>query len=113
MGKFDGVRWADMLDEVDRQRAEIRRTADALAGLTARATSADRSVTVTVNARGMLVGLEMAPVAMRRYRSEQLSEMITGLVAAADRSLRDRREVLLSAAAGAEPGLADVEVTAR
>lgn len=97
-----------MLDELDRQRAELKRAQERLADLTARAVSADRLVSVTVNSRGLLVDLQIAPAALRRYRSEQLASSITGLVVEADATLAAKRTELLSAAAVSGPGLADI-----
>ncbi|UZF58488.1 YbaB/EbfC family nucleoid-associated protein [Gordonia polyisoprenivorans] len=108
-----GARWADMLDEVERQRGEVRRVADAVAGLTATATSPDRAVSVTVDARGVLVGLDITASAMRRYRGEQLAQLIVGLVADADGMLRTQRAQLLTAATTVTPALTDIEPSAR
>ncbi|WHU45003.1 YbaB/EbfC family nucleoid-associated protein [Gordonia sp. L191] len=108
-----GARWADMLDEVDRQRGEVQRVAEAVAELTATATSPDRAVSVTVDARGVLIELDIAPSAMRRYRGEQLAQLITGLVADADGTLRTHRAQLLTAATTATPALTDIEPSAR
>ncbi|GAA1480422.1 hypothetical protein GCM10009624_08620 [Gordonia sinesedis] len=103
-------RWADMLDEITRQRTELDRVHTALAELTAHAVSADRLVSVTVDARGLLIDLTIAPAALRRYRAEQLSAAVTDLVAEADGHLRGRRERLLDAAAVSrlEPAFADL-----
>ncbi|OZC30172.1 hypothetical protein CJJ17_00815 [Gordonia polyisoprenivorans] len=108
-----GARWADMLDEVERQHGEVRRVADAVAGLTATATSPDRAVSVTVDARGVLVGLDITASAMRRYRGEQLAQLIVGLVADADGMLRTQRAQLLTAASTVTPALTDIEPSAR
>ena len=113
MGEVASARWADMLDEVDRQRHEIGRVARSLAELTARATSPDRLVSVTVDARGSLIGLEIEQPALRRYRATQLCEVITGLVADADASLRGRRTELLTAASAPAPAYADLDESAR
>ncbi|WP_244331954.1 YbaB/EbfC family nucleoid-associated protein [Gordonia polyisoprenivorans] len=107
------ARWADMLDEVDRQRGEVQRVAEAVAGLTATATSPDRAVSVTVDARGVLIELDITPSAMRRYRGEQLAQLITGLVADADGTLRTQRAQLLTAATAVTPALTDIEPSAR
>lgn len=107
------ARWADMLDEVDRQRGEVQRVAEAVAGLTATATSPDRAVSVTVDARGVLIELDITPSAMRRYRGEQLAQLITGLVADADGTLRTHRAQLLTAATAVTPALTDIEPSAR
>lgn len=101
-------RWGHMLDELARQRAELDRVRAALTDLTAHAVSADRLLSVTVDARGLLTDLTIAPAAVRRYRAEQLSTMVTDLVAEADGRLAERREKLLAAVAETGPGLADI-----
>ena len=53
--------WARMHAELERQHAELDRIRAVLAGLTAEATSPTGDVAVTVNARGLLVGLTIAP----------------------------------------------------
>nr|WP_040510592.1 YbaB/EbfC family nucleoid-associated protein [Gordonia soli] len=97
-----------MLDELARQRAELDRVATAVSGLTARATSTDRLITVEVNARGLLVDLAIEPAALRRYRADQLSAAITALVSDADDRLRATRNELLTAAVQPVPGYDDV-----
>ncbi|MXP22498.1 YbaB/EbfC family DNA-binding protein [Gordonia sp. HNM0687] len=97
-----------MLDELDRQRAELTRVGEAVARVTAHATSADKLVSVTVDARGLLVDLSIDPRAMRRYRAEQLSAQITTLVAEADQRLHHQRNQILSAAVQPSPDYADI-----
>lgn len=101
-------RWSAMLDELERQRAELSRVSDAVARVTAHATSADKLVSVTVDARGLLVDLSIDPRAMRRYRAEQLSAQITTLVSEADQRLHDQRNQILSAAVQPSPGYAEI-----
>jgi len=97
-----------MLDELTRQRDELSRVRDQVAQLTARAVSADRLVAVTVNARGMLVDLQLEPLALRRHRADQLSALITSLVADADGSLQEKRNELFAALVQPSPDYADV-----
>ncbi|MAU82168.1 MAG: hypothetical protein CME34_09910 [Gordonia sp.] len=101
-------RWSAMLDELERQRAELSRVSEAVARVTAHATSADKLVSVTVDARGLLVDLSIDPRAMRRYRAEQLSAQITSLVSEADQRLHDQRNQILSAAVQPSPGYAEI-----
>lgn len=101
-------RWSAMLDELERQRAELTRVGDAVARVTAHATSADKLVSVTVDARGLLVDLSIDPRALRRYRAEQLSGQITTLVAEADQRLHDQRNQILSAAVQPSPDYVDI-----
>ncbi|MGV9672385.1 YbaB/EbfC family nucleoid-associated protein [Gordonia sp. NPDC003504] len=100
--------WSAMLETLDRQRTDLARAAEQLATLTARAVSTDRLIEVTVDARGLLVDLHIAPAALRRHRAPVLSGLITDLVAAADEQLRSRRAHLLAAVAGTAPGYTDV-----
>ena len=97
-----------MLAELDRQRTELDRAASALSTLTSRALSTDRLVAVTVNARGLLVDVTIEPLALRRYRADQLAALLTELSGQADEALRRQRESILRAAADPEPTLADV-----
>ncbi|MEP9391597.1 YbaB/EbfC family nucleoid-associated protein [Gordonia sp. VNK1] len=97
-----------MLEKLDRQRTDLARAAEQLATLTARAVSTDRLIEVTVDARGLLVDLQIEPAALRRHRAPVLAELITDLVAAADQQLRHQREHLLAAVAETAPGYADV-----
>ena len=101
-------RWTDMLEELARERAELDRVSHAAARLTARATSTDRLITVTVNARGLLIDLAIEPLALRRYRADQLSSAITELVDDADRRIRDKRNELLTAAVQETTDYSDV-----
>lgn len=100
-------RWTRMLDDLGRQRAELTRVNAELARLTATATSADRLISVTVNARGLLIDLTVIPAALRRYRADTLSETITALVGEADMRLRERRDRLLTDIAQLTPQIAD------
>ncbi|MGC4963906.1 YbaB/EbfC family nucleoid-associated protein [Gordonia sp. DT218] len=105
-------RWSAMLDELSRQRSELTRVGEAMAGLTAHAVSIDRLVSVTVDARGMLLDLTIDPRAMRRLRAEQLSAQITTLVAEADQRLHDQRNQIYTAAVQPTPDYSDVRVDA-
>lgn len=51
--------------ELERQHAELDRIRAVLAGLTAEAATSEGDVSVTVNARGLLVGLTIDPAALR------------------------------------------------
>ncbi|WP_324290138.1 YbaB/EbfC family nucleoid-associated protein [Gordonia sp. SL306] len=103
-------RWSAMLEELSRQRSELTRVGEAMAGLTARAVSTDRLVSVTVDARGLLHDLTIDPRAMRRYRADQLSAQITALVAEADRRLQDQRNQIYTEAVQPSPDYSDIRV---
>ncbi|MBD0021036.1 YbaB/EbfC family DNA-binding protein [Gordonia pseudamarae] len=78
--------------ELDRQHAELDRIRAVLAGLTAEAASAEGDVSVTVNARGLLVDLTIDPEALRTRDAGTLAKLITSLVSAADEKLRATRD---------------------
>ncbi|SDU38667.1 YbaB/EbfC family nucleoid-associated protein [Gordonia westfalica] len=99
-----------MVDELDRQRAELARTRETLSELTSRAISRDRLVAVTVNARGLAVDISIDPTALRRYRADQLSELLTTLIAEADHALSSRRGELLAGAAASGVDYADARL---
>ncbi|MEO9327731.1 YbaB/EbfC family nucleoid-associated protein [Gordonia aurantiaca] len=105
--------YSAMVDALDRQRADLARTRAALSELTSRAMSRDRLVAVTVNARGLAVDISIEPAALRRYRADQLSELLTALIAEADRALAARRAELLSAASVSGPDYDDVTIEVR
>ncbi len=99
-----------MVEDLDRQRAELAQTRAALSELTSRAISRDRLVAVTVNARGLAVDISIDPTALRRYRADQLSELLTTLIAEADHALSSRRGELLAAATGLGVDYADARL---
>lgn len=86
--------WESVLDDVDRQRAQLRDVEEHLRTMTVEVTSTDRLVTVTTNARGALIDLRLEPLALRRYRADQLSALICDLVARADGELAEQRNQL-------------------
>ncbi|NDK91721.1 YbaB/EbfC family nucleoid-associated protein [Gordonia desulfuricans] len=99
-----GQRWADVVDEIARQRAELNHAQGVLADLTACAVSADKLISVTVDARGKLTDLTIEPAALRRHRAPVLAQLITDLVDDADARLRIRRAQVLTALTEIEPG---------
>lgn len=99
-----------MVEDLDRQRAELAQTRAALSELTSRAISRDRLVAVTVNARGLAVDISIDPTALRRYRADQLSALLTTLIAEADHALSSRRGELLAAATGPGVDYADARL---
>jgi len=105
---IDTDSYSVMLTELERQRTELDRARSSLAELTSRAVSADRLVSVTVNARGLPVDISIEPIALRRYRADALSTLLTDLAGQADEALRTRRAAILEAAAAPQPTLADL-----
>ncbi len=102
--------YSAMVDELDRQRSELERIRKALSQLTSRATSHDRLVAVTVDARGLAVDIAIEPAALRRYRADQLSTLLTTLIAEADTALRTRSAEVLSTAADLPIDYADARL---
>jgi DNA-binding protein YbaB len=86
--------WESVLDDVDRQRAQLREVEEQLRTMTVEVTSTDRLVTVVTNARGALMDLHLEPLALRRYRADQLSSLICELTARADGELAGQRNQL-------------------
>ncbi|MGW0037145.1 YbaB/EbfC family nucleoid-associated protein [Gordonia sp. NPDC003376] len=99
-----GPHWAAVVDEIARQRAELDDAQRVLADLTARAVSADKLISVTVDARGKLTDLTIEPAALRRHRAPVLAQLITDLVDDADARLRARRAQVLTALSAVAPG---------
>ena len=88
--------WESLLDDIDRQRAQLRDVEEQLRTMTVEVTSTDRLVTVVTNARGALIDLRLEPLALRRYRADRLSSLICELTARADGELCDQRNRLLA-----------------
>ncbi|MCG7634035.1 YbaB/EbfC family nucleoid-associated protein [Gordonia McavH-238-E] len=102
--------YSAMVDELDRQRTELERIRKVLSQLTSRATSHDRLVAVTVDARGLAVDIAIEPAALRRYRADQLSTLLTTLIAEADTALRVRVAEVLSGAPDLAIDYADIRL---
>lgn len=83
--------------ELARQRAEFERIAQVAARVSADAGSRDQLVSVQINARGLLTGLQIEPAALRRYRADQLAAEIVALIDAADRKVAAVRNRLIAA----------------
>ncbi len=67
---------AEMMEGLDRQQQGLIGLQERLAGLSATATSSDETVTVTVDGRGQLSGLELAPYATRQWEPKALAGRI-------------------------------------
>lgn len=89
--------WDAVLSEVDEQRDQLRSLEQELRDVLVEVTSTDRLVAVVTNARGMLTDLRIDPLALRRYRADQLSSLICELVARADGELVARRNQITAA----------------
>ncbi|GAA2523834.1 YbaB/EbfC family nucleoid-associated protein [Pilimelia columellifera] len=84
---------------------EIRRE---LAALTASATSPDGLVTVTVDARGRLVGLELDPVCCRGGDSVALANAIAATAGTAATTAAQRVTALVASRLPADAGLVEL-----
>lgn len=89
--------WDAVLSEVDEQRDQLRSLEQELRDVLVEVTSTDRLVAVVTNVRGMLTDLRIDPLALRRYRADQLSSLICELVARADGELVARRNQITAA----------------
>ncbi len=89
--------------ELERQHAELDRIRAVLAGLTAEAATSEGDVSVTVNARGLLVGLTIDPAALRDRDAAGLAEALTSLGPAADEKLRATRDQVSMSIVDADP----------
>lgn len=106
----------DLLAEYRRSREHLATVHQRLGEISATASNADTSITVTVGPRGSVTGLSISDEAFRRYRPSELAEEIVRLAASAsDRALVDAGNVLAPALpAGTDPhallrGTADLE----
>lgn len=99
------ARVGDLLAEYRRSREQLATVHQCLGEISASASNADTSITVTVGPRGSVTGLSISDEAVRRYRPSELAEEIVRLAASAsDRALVDAGNVLASALpAGTDP----------
>ncbi|TPW76681.1 YbaB/EbfC family nucleoid-associated protein [Schumannella sp. 10F1B-5-1] len=97
-------------DEIEQMMAEVRQTHADLAeraaevdALTATATSKDRVLSATVDARGVLTDLKITGQSWRELAPKELSSKIVAIVAQAQQEVQERGRALL--ADGAPDGL--------
>lgn len=95
----------DLLAEYRRSREHLATVHQRLGEISATASNADTSVTVTVGPRGSVTGLSLSDDAFRRYRPSELADEIVRLAASAsERALVDASNVLAPALpAGTDP----------
>lgn len=95
----------DLLAEYRRSREHLATVHQRLGEISATASNADTSITVTVGPRGSVTGLSISDDAFRRYRPSELAEEIVRLAASAsERALVDASNVLAPALpAGTDP----------
>ncbi|HEX7302216.1 YbaB/EbfC family nucleoid-associated protein [Lentzea sp.] len=106
----------ELLADYRRSREQLVSVQRELAAVSGRATSGDGTVSATVGTGGKLVELELSELAYRRYRPEQLAELIVRTVGAAAASAAEDTYQALSAVlpASSDPaavvaGTADLE----
>ncbi|GAB3125688.1 hypothetical protein GCM10027289_00330 [Tsukamurella serpentis] len=89
MDRLDGTAAAELLAAVHLREAELARLDEEFAAARVTARSADRSVAVTVDVRGHVVGVELTPSAVRAHSPQRLGPLITELAGRAASSLED------------------------
>ena len=90
MAVLDGARGAAaLLAEVEGREAELARLDEEFRTARVTARSQDRTVAVTVDVRGHLVGVDLAPASARAYPPERLGPLIVELAERAVDSLRE------------------------
>ncbi|NUP32229.1 MAG: YbaB/EbfC family nucleoid-associated protein [Streptomycetaceae bacterium] len=85
---------AHVMDVYEQQQAAMDDVVQQLAECRAAATSADRLATVTVNAAGAVVDVELARTAFRETTPERLARSIAAAAADAALSVRRRAEAI-------------------
>lgn len=80
---------AALLAEVERREAELARLDEEFRTARVTARSTDRLVAVTVDVRGHVVDVELAPGAPRAHPPERLGPLIAELAARASDSLQE------------------------
>jgi DNA-binding protein YbaB len=74
------ARLDELLGEYERLRKNLATAQQRMRSMTGMAESSDHSVKVTVDSRGAMTGLELAPTAYRRYSPTLLAELILKLI---------------------------------
>ncbi|BDH56847.1 YbaB/EbfC family nucleoid-associated protein [Tsukamurella sp. PLM1] len=90
MAVLDGTRGAAaLLAEVERREAELARLDEEFRAARVTARSHDRTVAVTVDVRGHVVEVDLAPTSARAHPPERLGPLIVELAERAADSLRE------------------------
>src|SRR5947209_19173886 len=98
----------DLLDTYRKQTARLQEAQQARSALSARLTSPDGLVEVTVDASGMLTGLKIAPSAFERTRPEALSRTILDLTRRGVTQIRQQANELMKPLTEGLPDLSDL-----
>lgn len=109
------ARNAAMRDKVDsllaglnRQTAALQAAQQQAAAVTGRVTSQDGLVTVTVNAAGVVTGVEFAPSAFTRSTPDKLARSVVAVAQQAAGGAREELDAALAPVRGNLPDLPDI-----
>lgn len=96
MMQFTGDDIEQMMTEVRQTHAHLAARAADIDALTATATSKDRVLSATVDARGVLTDLRMTGQSWRELAPKELCAKIVAVVAQAQREVQERGRLLLA-----------------
>ncbi|PNW10764.1 hypothetical protein C1632_03160 [Microbacterium testaceum] len=96
MMQFTGDDIEQMMTEVRQTHADLAARAADVDALTATATSKDRVLSATVDARGVLTDLRMTGQSWRELAPKELCAKIVAVVAQAQREVQERGRLLLA-----------------
>ncbi|WJS89871.1 YbaB/EbfC family nucleoid-associated protein [Microbacterium testaceum] len=96
MMQFTGDDIEQMMTEVRQTHADLAARAADIDALTATATSKDRVLSATVDARGVLTDLRMTGQSWRELAPKELCAKIVAVVAQAQREVQERGRLLLA-----------------
>ena len=98
----------DLLDTYHKQTERLQEAQQARSALSARLTSPDGLVEVTVDSSGMMTGLKIAPSAFERSRPDALSRMILDLTRRGAIQVRQQANDLMKPLTEGLPDLSDL-----
>ncbi|MFF0911978.1 YbaB/EbfC family nucleoid-associated protein [Microbacterium enclense] len=96
MMQFTGDDIEQMMSEVRQTHADLAARAADIDALTATATSKDRVLSATVDARGVLTDLKITGQSWRELAPKELCTKIVAVVAQAQREVQERGQALLA-----------------
>jgi DNA-binding protein YbaB len=97
-----------LLAGLDRQTAALHSAQAQVAEVTSQATSADRLVTVTVNAAGIVTGVQFAQSAFDRSTPDKLARSVLAVIQQTAANAQQQVEAVLARVRGDLPDLPDV-----
>jgi len=98
----------DLLDTFHKQTTKLAEAQQARAALSARLTSSDGLVEITVDSSGLLTGLKIAPSAFERSRPETLSRTILELTRRGATQVRQQANDLMKPLTEGLPDLSEL-----